>query len=252
MKRIDRCQAASAAADHSSRDPVGLARYEPASATRHAVFAPMHYEPNYAYPLLIWLHGWGDSETQLRRIMPIVSMRNYVAVAPRGTVAVAGRTHPAGFGWCQDEDGVVLAGAHVADCIAQVRQRFHLATNRIFLAGYAEGGSMALRLALIEPHSFAGAASLGGAFPTGNCPLRHLDNARRLPLLLATARDSVRCSEQQAVGALRLLHAAGMSLTLRQYPGGDDLTQGMLTDLDRWIMKQVCPSCAGSLDEAGV
>ena len=30
------------------------------------------------------LHGWGDDETQLKRVMPIVSMQNFVAVAPRG------------------------------------------------------------------------------------------------------------------------------------------------------------------------
>ena len=27
--------------------------------TSRAVFAPLHYEPNYGYPLLIWLHGAG-------------------------------------------------------------------------------------------------------------------------------------------------------------------------------------------------
>src|SRR5688572_27524759 len=48
-----------------------------------AWFTPMHYEPNYAYPLLVWLHGDHGDQQQLKRIMPLVSMRNYVAVAPR-------------------------------------------------------------------------------------------------------------------------------------------------------------------------
>src|ERR1700676_406196 len=51
----------------------------------YALFGPLHYEANYAYPLLVWLHGPGDSEGQLKRIMPQISLRNYVAVAPRGT-----------------------------------------------------------------------------------------------------------------------------------------------------------------------
>ena len=53
----------------------------------HALFAPLHYESNYAYPLIVWLHGANDDERQLKRIMPFVSLRNYVAVSPRGTVA---------------------------------------------------------------------------------------------------------------------------------------------------------------------
>src|SRR3954470_13867118 len=50
----------------------------------YATFAPIHYEKRYAYPLLVWLHGDAGSERELRQIMPLVSMRNYVAVAPRG------------------------------------------------------------------------------------------------------------------------------------------------------------------------
>src|SRR5210317_946248 len=51
----------------------------------HAFFAPLHYEPKYSYPLMVWLHGPGhDDERQLVRIMPMISMRNYAAAAPRG------------------------------------------------------------------------------------------------------------------------------------------------------------------------
>ena len=50
----------------------------------HALFAPMHYTPGYAYPLIVWLHGHGGDERQLQRVMPSVSMQNYMAVALRG------------------------------------------------------------------------------------------------------------------------------------------------------------------------
>ncbi len=53
------------------------------------LFAPIHYESNYAYPLIVWLHGPHDDERQLKRIMPFVSLRNYVGVSPRGTEAAA-------------------------------------------------------------------------------------------------------------------------------------------------------------------
>ena len=51
-----------------------------------SLFTPLHYERNYAYPLLIWLHGKGGNEHHLRQVMPKISMRNYAAVAPRGTL----------------------------------------------------------------------------------------------------------------------------------------------------------------------
>jgi hypothetical protein len=38
---------------------------------------------------------------------------------------------------------------------------------------------------------------------------------------------------------LRLFHSAGLSVTIRQYPGEDGLTVPMLTEMDRWIMERV-------------
>ena len=48
----------------------------------YSLFAPLRYTPSYPYPLIVWLHGYGSDERQLVRVMPLVSMQNYVAVAP--------------------------------------------------------------------------------------------------------------------------------------------------------------------------
>ena len=34
----------------------------------HCLFTPQHYERNYAYPLLVWLHGPGDDERLARQL----------------------------------------------------------------------------------------------------------------------------------------------------------------------------------------
>jgi len=52
-------------------------------------------------------------------------------------------------------------------------------------------------------------------------------------------RDSETYSVDQVCDELALFHAAGMSVTLRQYPCGDELTTQMLRDLDVWLMEQV-------------
>ena len=46
-------------------------------SARHALFMPLHYERNYAYPLVVWLHGSGEHEQHLRFVMPQISLRNY-------------------------------------------------------------------------------------------------------------------------------------------------------------------------------
>ncbi len=220
-------------------------------AVCHALFGPLHYESAYGYPLVVWLHGPEGDEQQLRRIMPLVSMRNYVAVAPRGTVAADAETGQGGYRWRQSDDHILLAEQRVFECIELAKHRFNVAPSRIFLAGYAEGGTMAYRVALNHPRRFAGVMSLGGAFPAGDCPLRYLNEARRLPLLLSTGRDSTCYSEAMVCHDLRLLHSAGMSVTLRQYPCGDELAGNMLSDIDGWLMEQICPTDPVDRDATG-
>ena len=52
-------------------------------------------------------------------------------------------------------------------------------------------------------------------------------------------RDSQTYRVERVCDELALFHAAGMSVTLRQYPCGDELTTQMLRDLDVWLMEQV-------------
>ncbi|MEN6407452.1 MAG: alpha/beta hydrolase-fold protein [Thermoguttaceae bacterium] len=206
----------------------------------HALFAPLHYAPGYAYPLVVWLHGPGDDERQLQRIMPMVSMQNYLAAAPRGLTS-SGSTDAANEGcrWRQTDHDIQQASQRVFETVEIARQKFHIHPRRVFLAGFDCGGTMALRLAMSHPSRFAGVVSLCGQFPTGNSPLGNLIAARRLGLLLASGRDSQRYPAAAVCDDLRLLHTAGLSVTVRQYPCGDELTPQMLADVNRWIMEQI-------------
>jgi phospholipase/carboxylesterase len=210
----------------------------PAARTARALFAPLHYERNYAYPLLVWLHGAGADERQLMRIMPSVSMRNYVAVAPRG-VAIAREDGTEVWGWSQAPDHIQHAEQQILDCVEDAQRRFHLAPNRLFLAGFGCGGTMAFRMAMSHPARFAGVLSIGGCFPKGQNPLSQWSEARRLAVFLAVGRDSLEYAPDNACDDLRLFHAAGLSVTLRQYPCGQQLTPQILRDVDRWIIEQI-------------
>ncbi|MBL9094134.1 MAG: hypothetical protein JNL96_23145 [Planctomycetaceae bacterium] len=212
------------------------------------IFGPVHYEPNYAYPLLVWLHGGGQNERQLVKIMPLVSLRNYVAVAPRGTSRYDRRGEsPAArqaFTWGRNEGEFDAAEARVFDLIEEVRRQYHISRRKIFLAGAEVGGTTALRIALSHPDRFAGALSLGGVFPTGCAPLARLVEARRLPIFMAHGRDDALFSETAVRAQLRLFHAGGLQVSIRQYPGDSSPAPRMLADADRWMMDIVTGSAA--------
>jgi phospholipase/carboxylesterase len=201
------------------------------------LFAPHHYEPNYAYPLLVWLHGPGDDERQLFRIMPHISLRNYVAVGPRGCCTPEPGTP--GFRWRQRKADIDAAERRVFESIEIACDKYRIAADRIFLGGFQCGGTMALRIGLRCPDRVAGVLSIGGRFPRKLAPLSDLRRIRQLPILIAQGRDSLQYPLDVSCGELGLFHAASLHVTLRQYPCGDDLTTQMLHDMDAWMMERI-------------
>jgi phospholipase/carboxylesterase len=226
--------APSAFAKRPARPPVEKA-LRPACPAGIQTFAPLHYEPNYNYPLLVWLHDDGGNASDLSRVMPLVSMRNYVGVALTGE-AVTGRR---GCIWRPTAGATSAAENQLGDAIDLAHERFRIHPERVFLAGSGTGGTLALRLALRHPRWYAGAASIGGEFPRGQAPLSALENARHLPLFMAHCRDSERYPIEQLCDDLQLFHSAGLKVNIRQYPCEDEVTTQMLHDLDLWLMEHV-------------
>ena len=66
-------------------------------ASPQTFFVPVHYEANYRYPLIVWLHSNGYNENQIDHVMPHISTRNYMATGVRGTRAADAIGHR--FDW---------------------------------------------------------------------------------------------------------------------------------------------------------
>jgi phospholipase/carboxylesterase len=208
-----------------------------------ALFQPIHYERRYAYPLVVWLHDDGGSEQELRRVMPLVSVRNFVGAACRGEAASGASSDCM---WRQTPAATAAAADRVRRCVDQAKEHFNVHPQRVFLAGAGAGGTMALRLALQVALPVAGVISVNGSLPRGNCLLARVNDARRVPILLITCSDSQRYAAPQVADDLRLLHAGGFSLALRHYLCGDELYSDMFADMNEWLMERVCgaPSAA--------
>ena len=113
----------------------GLFVNSPARDASRVFFGPKHYEANYAYPLLVWLHGPGCDERQLVRIMPTISLRNYVAVAPRGFLPSNDSPHRSGYSWPQTDDCIEEAAWRISEAVEAAQRKFHVAAHRVFLRG---------------------------------------------------------------------------------------------------------------------
>ena len=157
------------------------------SEGQFSLFVPMHYQNTYAYPLVIWLHRDGSDCSEISELMPRVSSRNHVGIAPQ-----SGYSHNSPIAWPSSEESVEAAYESVMAAVDQAKLRFNINSRRIILAGAGTGGTMAFRIAFERPDVFGGVISIDGPMETEHVPLRDWERCRELPVLLpAFGRQAV-------------------------------------------------------------
>lgn len=196
-----------------------------------SIFIPEGYEPNYAYPLIVWIVGPHDNKREeLKRVMPGISTRNYLGLSFCPETAAEGDGA---------DSGLFEIEQQLCDRIARLQRRYNVHTERVFLAGFGAGATWALRLGLSRPEWFAGVAAMAGKFPAGACSLNRFRELHGKRVMLGTSRSDAEVSVAEIQRTSRLLHAAGLRVCTRLYEGGHELHPAMLTEIDRWVMQEI-------------
>ena len=215
-------------------EPIAMAR-----AAARAFFLPLHYEANYRYPLVVWLHNDGFNEAQINCVMPHISVRNYVAAGVRAPRAVDAKGHR--FEWSRSDAAVDAAHDSVMQAIDAAQERFSIHPSRIVLAGYKAGGTMAMTIAMREPSLFAGVVTLGGYFSDHGRLFNDLLALRRrqLPMLWQWASESHGFRNDQIRRDIQTAMMLKAKVEIRQYNDDDEMNTVALADINDWIMSRV-------------
>jgi phospholipase/carboxylesterase len=199
-------------------------------------FLPTGYEPKYPYPLIVFFHGHGGNEEQILRLAPKISRRNFISIGLRGP-AYLGRdaSNAASHGW-GDSQHRTLVEDYLLRAVELTRRTYHVHSERIYLAGFAEGAAMAYRLGLTFPEKLAGVVSLNGAMPRLDRPLFRMPEVRNLRVFIGHGIANSRVPLSLARDDYRVLYSAGARALMRTYPTTQRIHPDMLRDLNRWIV----------------
>jgi phospholipase/carboxylesterase len=203
-------------------------------------FLPTGYEPNYPYPLLVFLHGQGSSEEQVLRLAPRLSRRNYICIALRGPSPLAPRPDgQATYSWGPDGQDDPQVEEYVFRAVEKTRRDYHVHSERIYLAGFREGAVLAYRLGLLFPERLAGIISLNGAMTRHGRPLLRLPQVRKLRVLIGHGLANAVVPLSLAKQDYRLFYAAGLDVQIHTYPATHRIHPHMLRDIDRWVQEHI-------------
>ncbi|WP_166824886.1 alpha/beta hydrolase [Thalassoroseus pseudoceratinae] len=208
---------------HPRRRPTGL-------------FLPEHYEANYAYPLVLWLHGEGGTEFEMFSAISGISTRNYIGLSLRAPE----KSESGGYCWDRSPDGLAKLESDIYATVCQLRRVFNVHSERVILAGFDSGATTAMQLILRRPDWYGGVVSMCGNLPTlaelqDQIGLEGSETERRRALFIAGDADE-ECSAMDVLNAKRSLQGTPLDVSIAIESAGHEVTRPMLRNIDHWIM----------------
>jgi dienelactone hydrolase len=141
-------------------------------AVKYELLLPPEYHHGRAYPVIVALHAAGlTPQIELGWWARLAQRYGYVVVAP--TFVEANQRH---YDYSP--------GAHhaVLETIRDLKKRFTIDSDRIFLGGHGLGGDATFDISFSHPDLFAGAIPISASFEKFSSVYR--DNAKALPLFI--------------------------------------------------------------------
>lgn len=198
---------------------------------------------------VIWLHGLGASGNDFEPIVPEMHLpmgvRFIFPHAPNRTVTVnGGMVMPAWYDIISinidrviDTQQIMESAQQVGELIEQEISR-GIPSERIFIAGFSQGGAVAYETALSYPKPLGGVIALSTYFATQKTITLH-DANRQMPLFIAHGTYDNVVAETLGQKALQALEEENYQASYVTYPILHSVCMDEITDIATWLQKQL-------------
>lgn len=203
---------------------------------------------------VIWLHGLGADGHDFEPVVPQLGLAGQIALrfvfphAPMRSVTInGGMTMRAWFdiltldrGGPQDETGIRESGEQLRMLVERERER-GIAYEKIVLAGFSQGGAIALHTALRFSHRLAGLMALSTYLPlsgsfdeevAGNCDAQ----SKVLPIFMAHGSFDPMLPLALGQHSHELLEKAGYTVEWHDYPMAHAVCPDEIADIRNWLL----------------
>ena len=197
---------------------------------------------------VIWLHGLGADGYDFKPIVPELNLpeghgiRFIFPHAPQRPVTVnAGVVMRAWYDLYsmdftnhEDEEGIKASSQQITDLIQQLK----IENNNIVLAGFSQGGAIALHTALRFPRPLAGILALSTYLPLVKTFESELSEAnRKIPVMMCHGSHDPVVPYQLGDDSRYFLEQAGYKIDWHSYPMQHSVCPHEINDIGQWLQK---------------
>lgn len=171
-----------------------------------AVYVPENYDPAKPAPLVVFLHGRPQSESQLlapQFIAGLAEMTGTIIVAPYGRAYY----------------DFVGSESDVYDAYDAALKAFHVDPRKRYLVGYSMGGFSVFGVAPVHPEDWSAVMCIAGSL-LGSRAHRVVALMTRTPFYVLTGSADDSIPTQYPTTTAVFLRDAGLPVTFYQEPGG--------------------------------
>ena len=202
---------------------------------------------------IIWLHGLGADGHDFAGLVPELRLPASLAVrfvfphAPFRPVTInGGSVMRAWYDIAMGAQGFEQDASHIRESekilqgLIENETRRGISCERIVLAGFSQGGAIALHAGLHYPQSLAGILSLSAPLPFAEALMAEIHPANAaIPIFLAHGTDDRMIPFAMAQQMRKLMEASGLLPEWHAYATGHSVVPVEIADISRWLIRIV-------------
>lgn len=192
-----------------------------------------------AYPLLIGLHGFGDSPESFIRLWGYFESPDFIYACPCAPYPVS--VHGIfGYSWFRmGADSIetleldMISAEYVATAVEKLKETYNI--SDVFLFGFSQGCGLTWLTGLRYPDEFSGLIGVGGRFDTGFIPESVIGNVSGMNAFVANGTMDESVDFAEGAHTVDILESYGMEVEFKSWNGPHRINRSILLEAQVWM-----------------
>ncbi|MCK5116316.1 MAG: hypothetical protein KAR44_06920 [Candidatus Aegiribacteria sp.] len=200
---------------------------------------PKGYDPEQEYPLVVGLHGYGDSPENFIRLWEYFDEPDFIYACPRGPYPFT-ENNVTAFSWFkQYEEGYdireldLLSTEYVISLVDDLQER-HMISD-VFLFGFSQGCALTWMTGLTHPEEFTGLIGFGGRLDTTFVSASGWGDVSGLSAFVANGTMDQAARVEAGLEAVEILENLGIETVFSSWEGVHMVNRPVLLQAQEWM-----------------